>query len=63
MSPRFVEGCIFSLVFLGEWVLADYIFGEYVQGVSKKRYFLGFRLISVLEVGFHFFRCVSESEF
>ena len=34
-----------------------------IQGVSKKRYFLGFRLISVLEVGFNIFTCVSESEF
>ena len=34
-----------------------------LQGVSKKRYFLGFRLISVLEVGFNLFTCVSESEF
>ena len=31
-----------------------------IQGVSKKRYFLDF---SVLEVGFYFFTCVSESEF
>ena len=29
----------------------------------KKRYFLGFRLISVLEVGFNLIMCVSESEF
>ena len=28
-----------------------------------KRYFLGFRVISVLEVGFYFFICVLESEF
>ena len=34
----------------------------YVQGVSKKRYFLGFRLISVLEVGLCFLACVLESE-
>ena len=35
----------------------------YLQGVSKKRYFSDFRLISVLEVGFCFFTCVLESEF
>ena len=29
----------------------------------KKRYFLGFCLISVLEVGFNLFTCVSESKF
>ena len=29
----------------------------------KKRYFSGFRLISVLEVGFNFFTCVLELEF
>ena len=34
-----------------------------IQGVSKKRYFLGFCLISLLEVRFYFFTCVSESEF
>ena len=34
-----------------------------LQGVSKKRYFFDFYLISVLEVGFYFFICVSESEF
>ena len=34
-----------------------------VQGVSKKRYFLGFCLIPLLEVRFYFFTCVSESEF
>ena len=34
-----------------------------IQGVSKKRYFLGFRLVSVLEVGFYFIACVLESEF
>ena len=34
-----------------------------VQGVSKKRYFSGFCLISVPEVGFCFFTCVMESEF
>ena len=34
-----------------------------VQGVSKKRYFLDFCLISVLEVGFYFFTCDLESEF
>ena len=32
-----------------------------VQGVSKKRYFLGFRFISVLEVRFYFFLSVFES--
>ena len=35
----------------------------YIQGVSKKRYFLGFRVISILEVRFNLFTCVSESEF
>ena len=35
----------------------------YVQGVSKKRYFSDFCLISVLEVGFCFFTRVLESEF
>ena len=35
----------------------------FVKGVSKKRYFLGFCLISLLEVRFYFFTCVSESEF
>ena len=34
-----------------------------VQGVSKKRYFSDFCLISVLEVVFYFFRYVFESEF
>ena len=34
-----------------------------VQGVSKKRYFFNFYLISVLEVRFYFFTCVLESEF
>ena len=34
-----------------------------VQGVSKKRYFFDFYLISVLEVRFYFFTCVLESEF
>ena len=31
-----------------------------IQGVSKKRYFYDFCLISVLEFGFYFFTCVSE---
>ena len=35
----------------------------YIQGVSKKRYFLDFILVSVPEVGFYFFTCVLESEF
>ena len=30
----------------------------YIQGVSKKRYFLGFCLIPLLEVRFYFFTCV-----
>ena len=34
-----------------------------IQGVSKKRYSSGFRLISVLEVALYFFTCVLESEF
>ena len=34
-----------------------------VHSVSKKRYFLGFCLILLLEVRFYFFTCVSESEF
>ena len=37
--------------------------GVDLQGVSKKRYFFDFCPISVLEVGFYFFICVSESEF
>ena len=36
---------------------------DLIQGVSKKRYFSDFRLISVLEVRFYFFTCVLESEF
>ena len=38
-------------------------FDNDIQGVSKKRYFLGFRVILVLEVGFYFLACVLESEF
>ena len=34
-----------------------------IQGVSKKRYFSDFRLISVLQVRLYFFTCVLESEF
>ena len=34
-----------------------------IQGVSKKRYFFDFHLIYVLEIGFYFFTCVSESKF
>ena len=35
----------------------------YLQGVSKKGTLVIFCLTSVLEVGFYFFTCVSESEF
>ena len=46
-------GCIF-LAF--EYVFSNLArkFIKNVQGVSKKRYFLGFRLISGLEVVFYF---------
>ena len=33
-----------------------------IQGVSKKRYFSDFRLVSVLEIGFYIFTCDLESE-
>ena len=36
---------------------------QHIQGVSKKGTLVIFCLISVLEVGFDFFTCVSESEF
>ena len=35
---------------------------EKIQGVSKKRYFSDFCLVSVLEDGFYFFTCDLESE-
>ena len=34
----------------------------YLQGVSKKRYFSDFCLVSVLEDGFYIFTCDLESE-
>ena len=48
-----------QLVWMSRLVLRH----KYIQGVSKKRYFLGFSPISDPELGFYFFTCVSESAF
>ena len=47
----------------GTHLLNLHLFAKYIQGVFKKRYFLDLILVSVPEVGFHFFTCVLESEF
>ena len=45
------------------WDILDWFYFLSYRVSLKKRYFLGFCLISLLEVRFYFFTCVSESEF
>ena len=54
----------FKIVGRDTWIYYGLVISaRYIQGVSKKRYFLDVILVSVPEVRFYFFTCVLESEF
>ena len=57
------SGLQLRIVDIGTFLFSIRRFSKDLQGVSKKRYFLGFHPISVLKVGFYFFTCVSKPDF
>ena len=52
----------FAVIWHSKNISTVNIFKEDILGVSKKRYFSDYHLFSLLEAGFHFFTCDSESE-